>query len=105
MAARPTTRTRIRGDDYPIVVVFKVNRVAIDVSTAVLKFSYKNKDNAVRTIIGTATGTLGEAEFIPESGVDFIIAGMFTYDAQRIADGYTYTHEKGTLIIDDDVTV
>ncbi len=99
------TKTRIRGDDYPILITFSVNGTPVDLTGSVVKFSYKNADNETRTITGSNTENIGEAEFIPESGVDFMVAGTFVYDIQRFAGGYTYTHEKGTLLIDDDVTV
>ena len=99
-------RTRMRGDDYPISPTFRVDGVAIDLTGAVVKFSYENVDNAVKTITGVADGVeVGLAVFTPDKGVDFQVAGIFTYDIQRVdADGFTYTHQKGTLIIDDDVT-
>ncbi len=100
-----STKTRVRGDDYPIEITFTINNEPIDLTNSVLKFSYKNEENPVKTIIGTPTATVGVAEFIPESGVDFMVAGTFIYDVQRVAGGYTYTHLKGTLLIDDDVTV
>ncbi len=98
------TKARVRGDDYPILITFSVNGTAIDLQGSVVKFSYKNADEPVKTITGSNTANEGEAEFIPESGVDFMVAGTFTYDVQRFAGGYTYTHEKGTLLLDDDVT-
>ena len=99
------TRTRTRGDDYPILITFNVNGQPIDLTGSVLKFSYENAEQTVLTLTGTNTANIGEAEFIPNSGVDFMVAGVFTYDVQRVAGGYTYTHEKGTLILDGDVTV
>ena len=73
---------------------------------ATVKFSYQNEDNAVKTITGTITGDVGEATFTPDKANDFKVAGIFTYDIQRLdAEGFTYTHQKGTLIIDDEVTV
>lgn len=102
--ATDTTRTRVRGDDYPIHINFSVNDSPLDLTGSVLKFSYSNSDNTVQTILGTPTATLGQAEFIPNSGVDFMVEGVFTYDAQRVAGSYTYTHLKGTLIIEGDIT-
>jgi hypothetical protein len=98
------TRTRTRGDDYPIKITFSVNNEPVDLTGSIVKFSYKNENEAVRTITGSNTATTGEAEFIPESGVDFQVDGVFTYDVQRVSGGYTYTHEKGILILDGDVT-
>ncbi len=99
-----TTFSRVRGDDYPITAIIKVDGEAIDLSGSTLTFSYENSDNTVKSITGSTTATIGEVEFIPNSGVDFIVSGVFTFDIQRVAGGYTYTHLKGTLIIDDDVT-
>ncbi len=98
-----STRTRVRGDNYPIEITFKVNDIAIDILGAELKFSYYNKDNAVETITGVAQAETGVAQFVP-TVTDFQVAGTFTYDVQRVAGGYTYTHQKGTLLLDDDVT-
>ncbi len=98
-----STRTRVRGDNYPIEITFKVNDIAIDIVGAEVKFSYYNADNSVETIDGLITPDTGVAQFVPQ-GTDFQVAGAFTYDVQRIANGYTYTHQKGTLLLDDDVT-
>lgn len=97
-------KTRIRGDDYPIYIMYKVNGNAIDLTGSILEFSYANANNAVKTIIGTPTEVVGRAEFIPLKGIDFQVAGTFSFDAQRIAGGYTYTHLNGKLILEDDVT-
>lgn len=110
------TRTRTRGDDYPILITFRARTQAqadageeatpVDLLGAVVKFSYKNETQTVLTITGTNTDNIGEAEFIPNKGTDFEVSGVFQYDAQRVdASGYTYTHETGTLIIDGDITV
>ncbi len=98
-----STRTRVRGDNYPIEITFKVNDEPIDISGAELKFSYYNADNEVKTISGVSQAETGVCKFIPQ-GTDFQVAGTFTYDVQRVDGGYTYTHQKGTLLLDDDVT-
>jgi hypothetical protein len=95
---------RFRGDDYPILASIKVDGEAIDLTGSVVTFSYKNSDEAVKSIVGSQTSNLGEVEFIPLSGVDFQKVGVFAFDIQRVGNGFTYTHLKGTLIIDDDVT-
>jgi len=98
---------RTRGDDYPFVFNITINDVVVDISADVLKFSYKNDTEALKTIDGVllTDGTDGKVEFIPNSGVDFMVSGVFDYDVQRISNGYTYTHAKGKLILDEDVTI
>jgi len=97
------TLTRIRGDNYPITISFSVNGELVDLTGSTVTFSYKNEDNAIKSIVGTPTANLGEAQFIPDA-TDFLVAGTFTFDVQRVANGYTYTHLKGTLLIQPDVT-
>jgi len=96
--------TRARGDNYPIQITFKDDNGAVDLSGSVIKFSYKNSTEAVLSITGTNTVNLGEVEFIPSTS-DFLVVGVYSYDVQRVAGGYTTTHLKGTLILDGDVTV
>jgi len=98
------TIARTRGDDYAVPAIISLNGSPIDISGDVVKFSYKSEDVAVKTITGTPTATTGEIEFFPEIGVDFMVAGVFTFDIQRVSGGKTYTHQKGILILDGDVT-
>ena len=97
------TLIRVRGDNYPVSVTFSVNDVPIDLTGSVLKFSYKNDDEVAKTITGSPTSDVGIAEFIPDVG-DFLVEGTYNYDVQRVAGGYTYTHLKGLLIIEGDIT-
>jgi len=98
--------TRTRGDDYPFTFEITVNDAIVDISSDTLKFSYKNDTEVLKTIDGTllTDGTDGKIKFVPNSGVDFTISGVFEYDVQRVSNGYTYTHAKGNLILDEDVT-
>jgi len=94
-----------RGDDYPIPAIISLNgEVVKTLGDDVTTFSYKNKDNTVRSIIGTPTAVDGEIEFFPEIGVDFQVVGTFEYDIQRVRNGRTYTHHIGKLLIGYDVT-
>lgn len=96
---------RVRGDDYPFRTTIKVNGEEIDISGSEIKFSYKNAENEPRTILGSIVdGELGVVEFVPQSGIDFVVSGVYEFDVQRVAGGYTYTHLKGTLLLSDDVT-
>ncbi|MDQ1341175.1 MAG: hypothetical protein QG567_2333 [Campylobacterota bacterium] len=98
--------TRVRGDNYPIVVTLKVNGVAIDLTGSVIKLSYKNKNgtDAAYQIAGTITDALnGVVEFRPLA-TDFAIAGQYIYDIQREFFGIITTHILETLILIDDVT-
>ena len=98
--------TRVRGDNYPIVVTLKVNGVAIDLTGSVIKLSYKNKSGDVTTsqIVGTITDALnGVVEFHPLA-TDFTVAGQYIYDIQREFSGTITTHILETLTLIDDVT-
>ena len=98
--------TRVRGDNYPIVVTLKINGVAIDLTGSVIKLSYKNKrgDVAASQIVGTITNALnGVVEFRPLV-TDFTIAGQYIYDIQREFSGIITTHILETLTLIDDVT-
>lgn len=100
------TYTRTRGDDYPFGAMIKINGSAIDISSAVIKFSYKNDTEAVKTIIGVPTtdGKDGLATFTPATGIDFMVSGIYSFDIQRVEGGFTSTHLQGTLILKGDVT-
>jgi len=98
-------RTRVRGDNYPMLINFSVNGSGVDLTGSLIKFSYKSEAGVTKTINGTMTEMVGQAEFVPEVDVDFIVAGQYSFDIQRVAGGYTYTHQTGTLLITDDVTV
>jgi len=97
------TLRRIRGDNYPIEITFSVNDKLVDLTGSTLTFSYKNANNAPKSIVGTPTEKFGTAIFVP-SDTDFLVAGTFDFDVQRVAGGYTYTHLTGILLIKDDVT-
>lgn len=98
------TFERKRGDDYPLIGYYRMGGVLTDVSGATsLTFSYEDEAGSVRSIEGTQI-EIGVVEFIPESGADFITKGVYTYDMQRVQDGYTYTHDDGFLHITKDVT-
>ncbi len=96
--------TRVRGVNYPIVPTITVNDEPIDLTGAVMKFSYSNADNTVLTIDGVVEGEIGEVTFTPTVDVDFQVAGTFDYDIQRVEGGFTYTHQIGQLLISDDIT-
>ena len=100
-----STINRTRGDDYDIVATIKVDGVAIDLADSELKFSYKNADETGKTILGAIGGAIGEVTFSPQTGVDFMVEGVFSFDVQRIAGGKTYTHLQGTLLLNGDITV
>ena len=99
-----TTMTRVRGDNYPLTATITLDDTAFDITDSLVKFSYKNESNEVKTIVGLPTNTVGGVSFIP-TATDFLVTGVFSFDIQRITDAYTYTHVKGTLIIDGDVTL
>ena len=99
------TFSRTRGDDYPFTFIIKYNGELMDLAGSDITFSYKNDNEPVRSIIAnTSSGGKGEAIFVPTSGVDFMTSGTYTFDVQRVSNGYTYTHLKGTLILEGDVT-
>lgn len=98
--------TRTRGDNYPFIFEITVNNAIVDISADTLKFSYKNDTEALKTIDGIllTDGTDGKVKFVPNKNIDFMVSGVFEYDVQRISNGYTYTHARGNLILDEDVT-
>lgn len=95
--------TRVRGDNYPITATIKLNGTIVDLTGAIVTFSYYESTN-VRTIAGTiTTPSNGIVTFLP-SASDFQLVGNFPFDIQRVQGGYTYTHLKGSITITDDVT-
>lgn len=93
---------RVRGDSYPIKTTIKVNGSPIDLTGAILTFSYR-EGSTLHTINGRITDAInGIVEFFP-SASDFQTVGSFPFDIQRNQGGYTYTHKKDMLVILDDV--
>jgi len=93
---------RVRGDNYPFIFTLSINDTVVDISGDTVTFNY-DKDNK-KTITGVldTDGTDGRVKFIPTAN-DFLESGVFNYDVQRVSGGYTYTHAKGKLILDEDI--
>lgn len=100
-----STITRKRGDNYPIGFNFKVNGVAVDLSGAVIKFSFKNiKTDETTTVTGSPDAeVLGRGIFTP-TALEMSVAGQYLYDFQRDVSGVIYTHKSGDMLLEDDVT-
>jgi len=98
------TFTRTRGDNHPILATIKVDGAVLDLTGSIIKFSYKNDENSVKTIIGTPLVATGEVEFKPTND-DLKVEGVFKFDIQREANSYVSTHLKGIMLVEGDVTV
>lgn len=98
--------SRVRGDNYPIEAVIKVNRSPIDIEDgSVITFSYRLKTGGEsKQIVGTPTqGQVGYVKFFP-SDTDFQVSGIYDCDIQRTIEGVKTTHFIGTLSLTEDVT-
>ena len=101
------TFTRTLNDDYPIPSTISLNGERIDITNDIIKFSYKNADNAVKTIVGVpdTDGGIGDVLFFPNTDNDFKVFGIFQYDIERVdSNGYTGTHDSGILLLNGEVT-
>ena len=98
------TLNRVRGDNYPLYAIIKVNGDPIDLASSTVTFSYSNSDNPKRSIHGNIIpDKIGEVIFYPTSD-DFQVSGIFKFDIQREVAGIVSTHMLGTLILNDDIT-
>jgi hypothetical protein len=99
-----STINRIRGDNYAVIAVLKVNGNAVDLTGSTVTFSYvKTGMTAPATINGLITNAVkGVVKFLPTI-TDFQEVGTYKYDIQRVASGIKTTHAIGELDIEDDV--
>ncbi len=95
--------SRVRGDNYPIEAVLKVNGLPIDITGATVAFSYKMHKGTTNSIAGVITNaSTGSVVFNPTI-TDFQEVGVFEFDIQVVNQGIKTTYAVGVLNITNDV--
>jgi len=98
------TINRKRGDNYPIGATIKINGEAVDLTGSEMKFSFKNSEGLVTTVIGVIdVDAVGVVNFTP-TVEQMAISGQYQFDIQREIDTVVSTHLSGTMLLSDDVT-
>lgn len=83
---------RYRGNNYPIVVVLKMNGVAVDLTGDTVVFNY-GETGRVRQIVGVITDAINGVVTFTPTAEDFQISGIFQYDIKRTTQsGVVFTH-------------
>lgn len=100
-----TIINRVRGDTYPVEATLKINGLPVNLTGAIVNFSYKKVgDPQIKTILGVHdNSTNGIVVFTPTAD-DFTIAGTYDFDIERYQDGIKITHIIGRLVLADDIT-
>ena len=98
------TIKRVRGDNYPVEAILKVNGVVVNLTGSTVTLGYiKTGATTATSIVGTISDVVnGVVQFLP-TGTDFTETGTYRYDIQRVVGGIKTTHVIGQLIIEDDV--